>query len=147
MYICAVRRVTARRWLWLTSAFRRWCYGACAPAFRPTDSSQRRTRTYYEQMYVWMPWIRIYLEGRCSLNTYIHTHVHQPALCDGVLEGIKAAVGESWSREQLYDAVDLGSYDGSSMETERVICSSYMCICLFVYIYSTYCMCAFIFSI
>ena len=30
------------------------------------------------------------------------------------------------------------------METERVICSSYMCICLFVFIYSAYCMCAFI---
>eukprot|EP01036_Dinobryon_divergens_P029001 gene29003-38044_t len=42
------------------------------------------------------------------------------ALCDGVLNGIRAAVGENWSQEKLYDAVDLGSYDGSSMETERV---------------------------
>ena len=57
-------------------------------------------------------------------------------------------MGESWTREQLYDAVDLGSYDGSSMETERVICTyryylyivyvrMYICmhICMYVYIY------------
>lgn len=81
-------------------------------------------------MCVCMYAISVYVlnEAILATNTYVNTHVYQPALCDGVLNGIKAAVGESWSREQLYDAVDLGSYDGSSMETERVM--MYTCIYL-----------------